>query len=237
MFVVLVLEPVETRFQVPGWVRVSQPRREELPLVRHSASARPDGPAPAWPMSSTPWRPHGDWMGSCRFWRWWFWRLPGSMPWRRLSWSSCCSRKGSERKAWPPASCGRSNGKRTGSSRECPVNSHRARHAANHEFEHRAEAGRRQAGECGGKAAVKAWRKPRICLTDSGPLKRPLSVIASYQPPIFGAEAQGSATGRFSPFCRISNEMPSGDFTKAMRPSRGGRLMVMPASDRRWQNS
>ncbi len=31
----------------------------------------------------------------------------------------------------------------------------------------------------------------------------------------------GSATGRLSPFCRSSMEMPSGLFTKAMRPSRG----------------
>ena len=178
-------------------------------------------------------------MRPCRSWRSSFWHSPvSSTPWHLLSWSSCCNWKGSVRKDMsPPASCGRSNGKRTDSSRECPVNSHRARHAANHEFEHRAEAGRGQAGECGGKAAVKAWRKPRICLTGSGPLKRPLSVVASYQLPIFGAEAQGSATGRFSPFCRISNEIPSGDFTKAIRPSRGGRLMVMPASDRRWQNS
>ena len=48
-------------------------------------------------------------------------------------------------------------------------------------------------------------------------------------------EAQGSAFGFASPFCSSSIEMPSGLFTKAMKPSRGGRLMVTPLSIRRWQ--
>ena len=52
---------------------------------------------------------------------------------------------------------------------------------------------------------------------------------ARYHVPVLGMEAHGSATGLASPFCRISVEMPSGDLTKAMRPSRGGRLMVTPA--------
>ena len=41
--------------------------------------------------------------------------------------------------------------------------------------------------------------------------------------------AQGSAGGSAPPICSSSIEIPSGDFTKAMRPSRGGRLMVTPA--------
>ena len=39
----------------------------------------------------------------------------------------------------------------------------------------------------------------------------------------------GSAAGFAWPFCRSSIEMLSGLRTKAMRPSRGGRLMVTPA--------
>src|SRR4051794_23757672 len=51
-----------------------------------------------------------------------------------------------------------------------------------------------------------------------------------YQLPVLGIEVQGSAGALASPFCRISIEILSGDFTKAMRPSRGGRLMVTPCS-------
>ncbi|MNT58866.1 hypothetical protein D3C72_1963300 [compost metagenome] len=57
----------------------------------------------------------------------------------------------------------------------------------------------------------------------------------AYQAPVFGMESQGSAGARLSPFCRISIEMPSGERTKAMWPSRGGRLMVTPWSINRWQ--
>ncbi len=52
--------------------------------------------------------------------------------------------------------------------------------------------------------------------------------LLPYQVPMFGALAQGSATGRASPSCSSSTEMPSGVFTKAIFPSRGGRLMVTP---------
>src|SRR5688572_24476332 len=51
---------------------------------------------------------------------------------------------------------------------------------------------------------------------------------AIYQLPVFGIDFQGSAGGRAPPFCRSSMEMLSGERTKAMRPSRGGRLMVTP---------
>ena len=57
-----------------------------------------------------------------------------------------------------------------------------------------------------------------------------LHLTAAYQLPVFGIEAQGSAGGRRRPFCRSSTEMLSGERTKAMRPSRGGRLMVTPAA-------
>ena len=51
----------------------------------------------------------------------------------------------------------------------------------------------------------------------------------SYQLPIFSIEAQGSCGGRASPACNSSIDTLSGERTKAMRPSRGGRLMAMPA--------
>ena len=63
------------------------------------------------------------------------------------------------------------------------------------------------------------------------------AVGRDYQAPVFGIEAQGSCGGSGSPSCRISIEMLSGERTKAMWPSRGGRLMVTPASIRRWQVS
>ena len=54
-----------------------------------------------------------------------------------------------------------------------------------------------------------------------------------YHLPVFGIDVHGSAGGRAAPFCRSSIEMLSGERTKAMRPSRGGLLMVTPASIRR----
>ena len=49
-----------------------------------------------------------------------------------------------------------------------------------------------------------------------------------YQLPVFSMDAQGSAGACASPSCSSSSEIPSGDLTKAMRPSRGGRLIVTP---------
>ena len=51
-----------------------------------------------------------------------------------------------------------------------------------------------------------------------------------YHDPVFSIDAQGSADGKGSPCWSSSTDSPSGVFTKAMRPSRGGRLIVMPAS-------
>lgn len=45
---------------------------------------------------------------------------------------------------------------------------------------------------------------------------------AVYQVPVLGMLAQGSCGGKW-PSCSSSTEMPSGDLTKAMCPSRGGR--------------
>src|SRR5690606_28824119 len=51
-----------------------------------------------------------------------------------------------------------------------------------------------------------------------------------YHLPVFGIDCQGSCGGSASPFCSSSIEMLSGERTNAMRPSRGGRLIVTPAS-------
>src|SRR5262245_49166345 len=48
--------------------------------------------------------------------------------------------------------------------------------------------------------------------------------------PMFGMLFHGSAGGSAPSLLRSSIEIPSGDLTKAMRPSRGGRLMVTPWS-------
>ena len=58
---------------------------------------------------------------------------------------------------------------------------------------------------------------------------------ARYQAPTLGIELHGSAAASDPPFCSSSIEIPSGERTNAMRPSRGGRLMVTPPSIRRWQ--
>lgn len=51
-----------------------------------------------------------------------------------------------------------------------------------------------------------------------------------YQVPTLGIDTHGSAGGRAGPFWRSSMEMRSGERTKAMRPSRGGRAMVTPSA-------
>ncbi|MEA2914154.1 MAG: hypothetical protein QOJ15_6235 [Bradyrhizobium sp.] len=54
------------------------------------------------------------------------------------------------------------------------------------------------------------------------------NLYKAYQWPVLGIEVQGSAGGLASPFCNSSIECRSGERTKAIWPSRGGRLMVMP---------
>jgi hypothetical protein len=51
----------------------------------------------------------------------------------------------------------------------------------------------------------------------------------SHHFPLFGIETQGSLGGNGEPFCKISIECLSGERTKAILPSRGGRLIVTPA--------
>ncbi len=52
--------------------------------------------------------------------------------------------------------------------------------------------------------------------------------VSLYQEPVLAMLVQGSAGGSASPACKSSREMPSGVRIKAMRPSRGGRLIVTP---------
>ena len=58
-----------------------------------------------------------------------------------------------------------------------------------------------------------------------------------YQWPVFSMLAHGSAGSSASPSCNSSTEILSGLRTKAMRPSRGGRLMVTPLSCKCWHIS
>ena len=73
---------------------------------------------------------------------------------------------------------------------------------------------------------------PPLLLTSHRRDQRP-----RYHSPVFGIDAQGSRGGIAAPFCKSSMEMLSGDRTNAMRPSRGGRLMVTPPSISRWQRA
>lgn len=59
----------------------------------------------------------------------------------------------------------------------------------------------------------------------------------AHQVPVLGIDFQGSAGGLGAPFWRSSIEIPSGVLMNAMLPSRGGRLMVIPASISRWQRA
>ena len=63
------------------------------------------------------------------------------------------------------------------------------------------------------------------------------SAFCLYQLPELGIELQGSAGGRAGPSCSSSIEMPSGDLTKAMRPSRGGLSMLTPPFCSLWHEA
>ena len=61
--------------------------------------------------------------------------------------------------------------------------------------------------------------------------------MPGYHFPVFPIDFHGSCGGLGEPFCSNSIECLSGERTKAMTPSRGGRLMVTPAYIRRSQVS
>ena len=67
--------------------------------------------------------------------------------------------------------------------------------------------------------------------------RAPSGCEISYQWPVFGIDAHGSFGGSASPFCSSSIEMLSGERTNAMCPSRGGRLIVTPASMSFWHSA
>lgn len=70
------------------------------------------------------------------------------------------------------------------------------------------------------------FRQMNEGLNQSGPLSFRWS--SGYHAPTFGIDAQGSALGSGSPICSNSIEIWSGERTNAIRPSRGGRLIVTP---------
>src|SRR5437763_6598469 len=63
------------------------------------------------------------------------------------------------------------------------------------------------------------------------------TVGPAYHVPAFGIDAQGSAVGNAAPFWSSSIEIASGARTNALRPSRGGRMIVTPLSISRWHDS
>ena len=61
-----------------------------------------------------------------------------------------------------------------------------------------------------------------------GSVQNSMRDVTLYHEPVLAMLVQGSAGGSPSPACKISMEMPSGVRMKAIRPSRGGRLIVTP---------
>ena len=60
-------------------------------------------------------------------------------------------------------------------------------------------------------------------------VRRQRQANAGYHFPVFPIDFHGSCGGFGEPFCNNSIECLSGERTKAMTPSRGGRLMMTPA--------
>ena len=90
-------------------------------------------------------------------------------------------------------------------------------------------------GRTGASAAHPCTRtRPRRSSMQKMPLKRAERVVCvrplgrGYHCPTLGMDFHGSAGGSAPPFCSSSTEMLSGERTKAMCPSRGGRLMATP---------
>ena len=92
------------------------------------------------------------------------------------------------------------------------------------------------------RGVVALWTGPerrryRNCEARIGIRNGVKNLLQAHQVPTFGMLCHGSAGGSAPPLLSSSTEMPSGDFTKAMRPSRGGRWMVTPCSINLAQNS
>ena len=79
-------------------------------------------------------------------------------------------------------------------------------------------------------ASGKAAHDPEKWLPVFGKDHAPVKIaVRGYHLPVLGIDFHGSRGGLASPFCSNSIECLSGERTKAMTPSRGGRLMVTPA--------
>ena len=88
-----------------------------------------------------------------------------------------------------------------------------------------------------GLGAGGARRQPRLTPGAGPRLHRRGGGLAADRSPDADVRHRGPGLGRLQspPFCSSSIEMLSGERTKAMWPSRGGRLMVTPPSISRWQ--
>ena len=84
---------------------------------------------------------------------------------------------------------------------------------------------------CTGPTAGSSWARAATAWSTARSCK------SRHQAPVLGIEAHGSAGGSDGPRCSSSIEMRSGERTKAMWPSRGGRLIVTPASSMRWHTA
>ena len=69
------------------------------------------------------------------------------------------------------------------------------------------------------------------------PVDAVVSWPGDYQVPEFFIDTQGSFGLCAVPRCRSSIEMPSGERMNAILPSLGGRLIVTPASIKRWHSA
>ena len=80
-------------------------------------------------------------------------------------------------------------------------------------------------------------RQVSASFTPAAPRSNPRRGVTLYHEPVLAMLVQGSAGASASPACSSSREMPSGVRIKAMRPSRGGRLIVTPWATKAWQVS
>src|ERR1700722_7632927 len=79
------------------------------------------------------------------------------------------------------------------------------------------------------KCLLVAFRpRTAAALAPAAPRSIHAKCLPPYHEPVLAMLGQGSAGGSASPACKISMEMPSGVRIKAIRPSRGGRLIVTP---------
>ncbi len=86
----------------------------------------------------------------------------------------------------------------------------------------------------GRKPPLRALRPRSVHAASLWGLRGPMATCGPHHSPVFGIDVHGSRGGSASPRCKSSTECRSGERTKAIRPSRGGRLTVTPPSISRW---